>query len=154
MASPLPTAMVGKVQAITLIEYAIQQNIAPRWGLPQRWPRTHKHCVPTGLKPGPVTVGDRAMKKCEATSVIDIYFEPACPLCCKPTIRTKNRKTEIMNEPIDESKRSRGELALFGVTFLGFILAAAGIVINSGRVAILGASLMAVCLLCFLLMQE
>ena len=59
-----------------------------------------------------------------------------------------------MNEHIDESKRSRGELALFGFTFLGFILAAAGIVINSGRVALLGAGLMALCLLCFLLVQE
>ena len=59
-----------------------------------------------------------------------------------------------MNEHVDESKRRRGELALFGFTFLGFILAAAGIVINSGRVALFGVGLMAVCLLGFLLTPE
>ena len=59
-----------------------------------------------------------------------------------------------MNEHIDGSKRSAADLALFGITFFGFVAAAAGIVINSGRVALLGAGLMAVCLLCFLLRQD
>ena len=59
-----------------------------------------------------------------------------------------------MNGNTDGSKRSAADLTLFGVAFFGFVLAAAGIVINSGRIALLGAGFMAVCLLCFLLKQD
>ena len=59
-----------------------------------------------------------------------------------------------MNEHIDESKRSAGDLILFGVTFLGFVVSAVGIVVNSGRIALLGAALMAFCVFCFWLKQE
>ena len=59
-----------------------------------------------------------------------------------------------MNEHIDESKRSGGELTLFGIAFVGLVVAVAGIVINSGRVALFGVGLIAVSLLGFLLRQE
>ena len=59
-----------------------------------------------------------------------------------------------MNENLDGFKRSAGDLVLFGVTFLGFVVAVVGIIINSGRVGLGGVFLMAVCLSCFLLKQE
>ncbi len=59
-----------------------------------------------------------------------------------------------MNEHLDESKRGTGDLILFGVTFLGFVIGVGGIIINSGRTALFGFFLMALCLCCFLLKQE
>ena len=59
-----------------------------------------------------------------------------------------------MNEHLDEFKRSVGDLILFGVTFLGFVVGVGGIIIDSGCTALFGFFLMAVCFCCFLLKQE
>lgn len=54
-----------------------------------------------------------------------------------------------MNEQLDQTERSRWDFIHFGVMFLGFVLGAAGIVINSVAWSLVGLFLMLVGVLYF-----
>ena len=60
-------------------------------------------------------------------------------------------RKKYMNEQTDESERSPWDFILFGVTFLGFVTGAAGIVIDSVCGCLTGLFLMAVGLIYFTL---
>ena len=59
-----------------------------------------------------------------------------------------------MNEQTDESQRGRWDFILFGVTFLGFVLGAAGIVTNAICGSLTGVCLMGVGLIYFTLRRS
>ena len=58
-----------------------------------------------------------------------------------------------MNGNSEYQERSASELALFAITFVGFVLGATGMLSASGGVAITGVILMAVGIGCFCLRQ-